>query len=153
MRRARGEAWFTHVVHRFSSLFIRALALRTLTAVVASRGRLGAPRRSSIRERRDAGALRAPPRGFIGQITRTTNIPTFIPLALQPFLPPQPVLPRAESLVTCRCVVTTLFLPPPSPSLFLSLFLSFVRCFSHPFLSTPRPFAAARRHFAREERR
>lgn len=120
MRRAACEAWPAYDCTRiYLSLFL-SLSRERLTPAPP----LFFPARSSRSPRcdgpsanGDAGALRAPPRGFIGQITRTTNIP-YISLPLALFLRSARASERAESL-SPRCVVTThpfLFLFPSSSS-------------------------------------
>lgn len=68
----------------------------------------------------DAGVLCAPPRGFIGQITRTTNIPTFPPPCTL-----SPVSPRASGIPVSLCrnnspfpLSLHLLLPSPPLTLF-----------------------------------
>lgn len=110
------------------------------------RGRLAlSPRRSSIRERRDARCPPCAATWFYWPNNAYDKHPYFHPSRSlsSPADPPPPFSRERESPVTRRCVVTT-----------LPLSLSPARAFSHPFsLSISRPFAAARRHFAREERR
>lgn len=99
----------TLVVHRATHLF--SSARRPSHPPPSSpRGRLALPDDRLSANGATPGALRAPPRGFIGQITRTTNIPTFIPPALP--ATPDPSSREQNLLSPAACVVTALSLPP-----------------------------------------